>query len=91
MQWPSDGGGGGKSAQGVSAKGVDVSARGWSAQGGCAPYLWTEFLTQACENITFPQLRLRTVKIRGNRKWINTISISILEQCWQWFFSTLYS
>ena len=25
--------------------------------------LWTEFLTHACENITFPQLRLRTVKI----------------------------
>ena len=23
--------------------------------------LWTEFLTHACENITFPQLRLRTV------------------------------
>ena len=26
--------------------------------------LWTEFLTQACENITFPQLRLRTVKMK---------------------------
>ena len=25
--------------------------------------LWTEFLTHACENITFPQLLLRTVKI----------------------------
>ena len=25
--------------------------------------LWTEFLAHACENITFPQLRLRTVKI----------------------------
>ena len=29
---------------------------------GCTPpSLWTEFLTHACENITFPQLRLRTV------------------------------
>ena len=26
--------------------------------------LWTEFLTHACENITFPQLLLWTVKIR---------------------------
>ena len=26
--------------------------------------LWTEFLTHACENITFPQLLLRTVKMR---------------------------
>ena len=24
---------------------------------------WTEFVTHACENITFPQLLLRTVKI----------------------------
>ena len=24
-------------------------------------HLWTEFLTHACENITFPQLLLRTV------------------------------
>ena len=27
------------------------------------PLLWTEFLTHACENITFPQLLLRTVTI----------------------------
>ena len=27
------------------------------------PPLWTEFLTHACENITFPQLLLRTVII----------------------------
>ena len=26
------------------------------------PPMWTEFLTHACENITFPQLLLRTVK-----------------------------
>ena len=32
-------------------------------QGGVhLPPLWTEFLTHTCENITFPQLRLRTVK-----------------------------
>ena len=36
--------------------------RGVSARGGCTPPpLWTEFLTQACENITFPRLHLRTV------------------------------
>ena len=29
--------------------------------GGCTPPLWTEFLTHACENITFQQLGLRTV------------------------------
>ena len=29
--------------------------------------LWTEFLTHACENITFPQLRLRTVIINLTR------------------------
>ena len=32
---------------------------------GCTPPLppWTEFLTHACENITFPQLLLRMVKM----------------------------
>ena len=40
-----------------------------------SPPPWTEFLTHACENITFPQLLLRTVKScnmvveRGVRKW----------------------
>ena len=33
-----------------------------SNNGYTSPSLWTEFLTHACENITFPQLRLRTVK-----------------------------
>ena len=32
-----------------------------SAQGGVHLPLWTEFLTHTCENITFPQLCLRTV------------------------------
>ena len=41
-----------------------VSARGVSAQGVfTSPTLWTEFLTHAYENITLPQLCLRTVTI----------------------------
>ena len=32
--------------------------------------LWTEFLTHACENITFPQFRLRTVINRWNRVFL---------------------
>ena len=39
-------------------------ARGVCPGGEYTTPLWTEFLTQACENITFLQLRLRTVKIR---------------------------
>ena len=35
---------------------------------GCTPPpMWTEFLTHACENITFPQLRLQTVI---SQKWV---------------------
>ena len=38
---------------------------GMRASGACVactpPPLWTEFLTHACENITFPQLLLRAV------------------------------
>ena len=30
-------------------------------EGGVRPALWTEFLTHACEYITFPQLLLRAV------------------------------
>ena len=59
--------GGGVTAQGVCLgwdvclRGGGVSARGVS--GSPLPCgLWTEFLTHACENITFLQLRLRTVK-----------------------------
>ena len=47
---------------------VAVCLRGGSARGVCPGGgvcvhlpLWTEFLTHACENITFPQLRFRTV------------------------------
>ena len=35
-----------------------------SAQEGIHLPLWREFLTHACENITFPQLLLRTVIIK---------------------------
>ena len=51
---------GGCLPRGVSARGRRVSAYGGevSAQGGL---LWKEFLTHACENNTFLQLRLRTV------------------------------
>ena len=34
------------------------------------PLLWTEGMARACENITFPQLLLRPVKIiRGENDW----------------------
>ena len=36
---------------------------------GRPPPLWTEFLTHACENITFPQLRWRSVKIQ-DCQWV---------------------
>ena len=55
---------------GVSAQG-GVSGSGVYARGECLPrggvvHLTppvTEFLTHTCENITFPQLRLRTVNM----------------------------
>ena len=59
--------------RGVSAQGVflggsawGMSARGWgvSGQGVNTFPLWTELLTHTCENITFPQLHLWTVKIK---------------------------
>ena len=49
---------GGVVCQEVSARGLGVSALGIHP-----PTLWTEFLTHACENISFPQLRLRMVKM----------------------------
>ena len=52
--------GGMVSGQGVSPWGV--SSWGIYPEGGGSP-LWTEFLTHACEIITFPQLLLRTVMI----------------------------
>ena len=61
---------GGCLSRGVSARGcLPTLSEGVSAQGGeCLADnpLWTEFLTHACENITFPQLRLWTVKISFN-------------------------
>ena len=44
---------------------------------GYTPLLWTEFLTHACENITFPQLLLRTVKININLLEIMALALRI--------------
>ena len=62
------------------------AAAGVSAQmGGVCPGRppWTEFLTHACENITFPQLLLRTVKIslmfHGNRNYSEPIRLFLSE------------
>ena len=58
--WP-----GGVCLGGVSGQGGGgVSAGGGGDCLGDGPYtspLWTKFLTHACENVTFPLLRLRTV------------------------------
>ena len=58
----------GVSAQGGVCQGVCVCqggvclGRGVCPGGGCTPPpLWTEFLTHACENITFPRLRTATI------------------------------
>ena len=58
----------GESARGVSAQGARLP---WGClPGGVSQHalrqtpLWTEWLTDRCKNITFPQLRLRTVKSR---------------------------
>ena len=60
----------GVSAREIYPKGCLVGGGGVSTEGwGCTPHpspLWTEFLSHACENITFPQLRLRTVNILRN-------------------------
>ena len=53
-----------------SSRLLGVSARGVSAQGAIHPH-WTEFFTRACEDITFPQLRLRTIIIVDLRKNYN--------------------
>ena len=73
-------------AWGVSAQGGVCPGGvcpGWmSAQGGVcisqhamgqtSPLPWTEFLTHACENITFPQLLLRTVKIKSPSRGLSS-------------------
>ena len=51
------GGGGCLPKRGVSAEGVCIPA---CTEADTLP-LWTEWLTDRCKNITFPQLRLRTV------------------------------
>ena len=45
------------------------------------PPLWTEWLTDGCKNITFPQLRLRAVNILGDwnfEKCCSVLSIHFL-------------
>ena len=72
---------------GVSAWHGGMSAWGVSAWQGCtSPPLWTEFLTQTCENITFPQLRLRTVKMPVNLNFVST-NLSVLQ--FKVYFSVL--
>ena len=72
--------GGGVSAR-ESAKGRGCLPRGVYPNGAHTPR--TDFLTHACENITFPQPLLRTVKIwiksgyRERQKVLNTIMIVI--------------
>ena len=59
-----------------------------SGGGGCTPPLppWTEFLTHGCENITFPQLRLRTVKSNSNWYieywWLNDTVLTFVFRDW---------
>ena len=45
----------------VPGGGVAFGQGGACPGGLCVQPLWTEFLTHTCENITFVQLRLRTV------------------------------
>ena len=45
----------------TAREGVCLSKQGVSAQGEVPLPPWTELLTRTCENITFSQLRLRTV------------------------------
>ena len=67
------GGGAVLSAEGVSAWGGCLPMEGCVCpEGRCLPRggvhlppLLTEFLTHACENITFPELLLRTIKIKN--------------------------
>ena len=66
--------------QGV-CQGAGMSAQGVYPNGADTPR--TDFLTHACENITFPQPLLRTVKIwiksgcKERQKVLNTIMIVI--------------
>ena len=42
--------------------------------------LWTKWLTDRCKNITFPRLRLRTVKMVSHDFTCRTISVEMEEQ-----------
>ena len=68
----------GASAQGgVCLGGVCLGGRclpgGVYLGGHTPPPLWTEFLTHACENITFPQLHLRTVITHKFLIWMDVV------------------
>ena len=54
-----------------------VCPRGVSAWGGVHLLPWTEFLTHACENITFRQLRLRMVNINFDSNGSNHLEFSV--------------
>ena len=58
---------GGVSAQGGLPKGVCLSRVVCLPGGGCSPPM--DRMTDACENITFSQLLLRTVKTRCVFVW----------------------
>ena len=87
LQWPSPPAKGGVSARGGVCPRGRVSAR----DGGCLPDpLPVDRMTDACENITFPQLLLRTVKICLNAwNFIRKIPSTVWEdfrclRCWPW-------
>ena len=53
---------------GVCLRRVEVHPSSHCMPGYTPPHpLWTEWITHACENITFPQLRLRAAKIKTQK------------------------
>ena len=66
--------------------GLTCRGRGHACQGvcvPCTPILWTEFLTHACENITFPQLMLRAVISVAIKSTIRTCNLLCTSQPWK--------
>ena len=91
----------------VSAGGVSKYAHRqtspWPQRQTAPSLMWTEFLTHTCENVTFPQLCLRTVKITNlvnftsDKKILVQINLTFLmfkvkaiQKC-QWVHSFLTS
>ena len=58
------------------SRGKCLPSLSWGGRGGVCP-LWTEFLTHASENITFPQLHLRTAMI-SNIETTLTINFHVI-------------